>query len=399
MIAVSAFTSFTLAVILLISGKILTLRMEILRRYSIPEPVVGGLICAAAVALVYAFWGRMIVFDLEVRDFLLLAFFASIGLKSDVRMLLSGGKPLAILLILSTVFLILQNLVGMGLAGAFGLQPVAGLLVGSISLTGGLGTTTAWAPIFVERFGIDNAMELGVASNTVGLISACVIGGPVAAWLIKRHGVEVSRDRRLDIGAPHVGAAPRLDYFGVLWAILAVNVAVMIGTALAAAVAKTGFTLPAFVCCLIAGILIRNLPQAILRRPIRRIWPGADQGLALLSDLALGLFLTMALMGMQIWLLSGVLGFIAVVLTIQILLTVAFAVWAVFPAMGRDYEAVVMSSAFGGITLGSTATAIASMTAVTQQYGAAHRAFILIPLVSGFFIDLINALVIGAFVG
>ena len=131
----------------------------------------------------------------------------------------------------------------------------------------------------------------------------------------------------------------------------------------------------------------------------RSLWPDISQGLALISDISLGLFLTMALMSLQLWALIGVFGFIAVALAIQIALTVLYTIFVVFPAMGRDYEAAVISAAFGGITLGSTATAIANMTAVTQQYGAAHRAFIVVPLVAGFFIDIVNALVIAAFVG
>ena len=125
----------------------------------------------------------------------------------------------------------------------------------------------------------------------------------------------------------------------------------------------------------------------------------ADDALALISDLSLGLFLIMALMGLQVWELNGVLLFITAALVMQILLTVGFTIWVVFPAMGRDYEAAVISAGFGGITLGSTATAIANMTAVAQQHGAAHRAFVIVPLVCGFFIDIVNALIISALVG
>lgn len=128
------------------------------------------------------------------------------------------------------------------------------------------------------------------------------------------------------------------------------------------------------------------------------MWPGVGEGLALISDIALGLFLIMALMGLQFWELHGAMLFILTAIAMQIVLAVAYIVWIVFPAMGRDYEAVVMASGFGGIALGSTATAIANMTAVTQQYGAAHRAFIVVPLVCGFFIDLVNAGVIALFV-
>jgi len=110
------------------------------------------------------------------------------------------------------------------------------------------------------------------------------------------------------------------------------------------------------------------------------------------------MFLTMALMGLQLWELQGLVLFMSVVMLFQILLSILFTVLLVFRFMGRDYEATVISAGFGGITLGSTATAIVNMTAVAKQYGAAHRAFIVVPLVCGFFIDLVNAVVINFFV-
>ncbi|WP_428829462.1 sodium/glutamate symporter [Aureimonas altamirensis] len=398
MIEVHAFLSFNIAVLLLILGKAITLRSDLLRRYSIPEPVVGGFLCAAFVAGVYFLFDRRILFQLEVRDFLLLLFFAGIGLKSDVGTLLRGGRPLVILLVLATVFMVGQNAVGMSVASLFGLDPLAGLMVGSVSLTGGVGTTVAWAPTFRDELGIANAMELGVASNTVGLIAACVIGGPMAAFLMRRNGIETSGSAALDIGAAH-DATPPLDYFSVLWAMLILNVTVLLGAGIDVVIARTGLMLPTFVSCLIAGILLRNLMPIATGEKVRALWPGISQGLALISDIALGLFLTMALMGLQLWELAGVFGFIVTALAIQIALTAVFTILVVFRTMGRDYEAAVISAGFGGITLGSTATAIANMTAVTQQYGAAHRAFIIVPLVCGFFIDIVNALVIAAFIG
>lgn len=178
----------------------------------------------------------------------------------------------------------------------------------------------------------------------------------------------------------HDEPAPRLDYFSFLWAVLILNITVMMGMALHELIAASGLTLPAFVSCLLAGILMRNLTIHTFGPTLRRVWPGVRDALALIGDLALGLFLTMTFMGLQLWKLDGSLAFILLTLTLQIALALTFALLVVFPAMGRDYEAVVIASGFGGITLGSTATAIASMTAVAQQHGAAHRAFIIVPL-------------------
>ncbi|MGA0598001.1 sodium/glutamate symporter [Enterovirga sp. CN4-39] len=397
MIRIDAFLSFNLAVVLLLCGKALVMKLPLLQRYSIPEPVAGGILCAAVVGLIYALSGTKILFSLGVRDFLLLIFFGGIGLNSDIRSLLRGGKPLGILVLLATVFILAQNLTGMGVASLFGLDPKAGLMAGSISLTGGVGTTLAWAPIFVRDHGIANALEIGVAANTVGLVAACVIGGPIAAFLIKRRHLKSASDAALEIGAPNARRYVPLDYISVLWAVLALNLTLMLGVGLHRLIETTGVTLPTFVSCLLAGILLRNLTPIAVGQALNRAWPGIGQGLALLSDLALGIFLTMALMGLQLWELHGAFLFIATVLALQVGLTIAYVILVVFPAMGRDYEAAVVSAGFGGITLGSTATAIANMAAVTQQYGPAPRAFIIVPLVCGFFIDIINAIIVSAF--
>ena len=391
------FVSFTLAIILLFIGKALIGKIEILRRYSIPEPVIGGFLCAASVGVTYFFFDLQVSFTLEVRDWLLLYFFAAIGLQADVRTLISGGKPLAILLALASSFILLQNLTGMGIASAFGMDPKAGLMVGSISLTGGVGTALAWAPTFVESLGIGNALELGVAANTVGLIAACVIGGPIARFLITRNNITLSGDAQLDIGVEHEKQlTTKVDSYAILWAWLWLNVAMIFGYYLNEALEAGGLKLPLFVSCLIGGILIGNARNFILKKD--EAYPGAKLGIALISDISLGMFLTMALMGLQLWELQGLLLFIAVVMLFQILLSVLFTIFIVFRTMGKDYEASVISAGFGGITLGSTATAIVNMSAVAKQYGAAHRAFIVVPLVCGFFIDLVNALIINFFV-
>jgi len=392
------FVSFTLAIILLFLGKTLIGKIEILRRYSIPEPVIGGFLCAAAVGVAYFGFDLKVTFKLEVRDWLLLYFFSAIGLRADIRTLISGGKPLAILLALATTFIFLQNLAGMGIASAFGMNPKAGLMVGSISLTGGVGTAMAWSPTFVESLGISNALELGVAANTVGLISACVIGGPIARYLITRHNIAASGDAQLDIGVEHEKQRTTMvDSYGILWAWLWLNVAMIFGYFLDEALAAGGLQLPLFVSCLIGGIVIGNARNLILKKD--EVYPGAKLGIALISDISLGMFLTMALMGLQLWELQGLMLFITVVMVFQILLSILFTVFIVFRFMGKDYESSVISAGFGGITLGSTATAIVNMTAVAKQYGAAHRAFIIVPLVCGFFIDLVNALIINFFVG
>src|SRR5690606_30625664 len=189
---VDAFVTLTVAILLLFIGKGLMGRYEWLRRFNIPEAVVGGMLCAGVVGALYYLLDVRVQFELGARDMLLLYFFAAIGLGTDVRTLREGGKPLLVLLALASGFMLLQNGLGMAVAGAFGMDPRAGLMAGSISLTGGVGTTLAWMPHFTETLGIVEAGELGLAANMVGMIAACLIGGPMAAWLMKRHRITAS---------------------------------------------------------------------------------------------------------------------------------------------------------------------------------------------------------------
>lgn len=399
---IDAFLSFTLAILLLFVGKGLTQRSALLRRYSIPEPVVGGALCAALVCLLYYVFDIGITFELGARDMLLLYFFAAIGLNSSVPTLLKGGRPLVILLALASSFMILQNFMGMAIATGFDMDARAGLMVGSVSLTGGVGTTMAWTPHFVDELGIANASELGLAANMIGLISACLIGGPLAGYLIRRHNARPSRDPELEIGTLYEEEKLlQLDYYGVLLALLWLNIVLMLGQGVTTLLALSGLMLPDFVGCLLAGICLRALCDFAAPDGRGRLWnwPSMQPGVALISDMSLGLFLTMALMGLQLWALEGVLVFITTALVLQILLVILFVAFVVHRFMGRDYEAAVVCAGFGGIALGSTATAIANMTAVTRQYGAAPNAFIVVPLVCGFFIDVVNALIIGVMAG
>ena len=398
---VGTLPALTLAILLLFVGKGLAARIATLRRYSIPEPVVGGVLCAGVVCALYYGMGLQVDFELGARDIFLLYFFAALGLNSNVAALARGGWKLVVLLALAGFYIVFQNLVGMGLAGAWGMDPKAGLMVGSVSLTGGVGTTIAWTPHFVDELGIANAGEIGLASNMVGMIAACVVGGPIAGWLIKRHPVMPSADAELEVGTLY-GDESRstLDYTGVLLALFWLNIALMLGQGISHLISEVGLLLPEFVGCLVAGVLLRLLGDLFAPNG-RRMWrlEAMQPGIALISDISLGLFLVMALMGLQLWVLEPLLAFISVAMLVQITLVVLFSVFVVFKAMGSDYEAAVVSSAFGGIALGSTATAMANMTAVTREYGAAPRAFVIVPLVCGFFIDIANAVIVGVMAG
>jgi len=395
--------TFTIAILVYFVGAGLNSVIEPLRRWNIPEAVTGGLLAAIATLISYRVFGLAISFDLAARDMLLLYFFTGIGLNAKLSDLTAGGKPLAILLALTVAYLLIQNVVAVGGAYALGLPEGIGPLLGSVSLIGGHGTTIAWAPLISERFGLPNALEVGIASATLGLVLASVVGGPVAGILINRYKLRSDEILPPMVGLPDDDIGPdagKVTYRNILSALLVLNIVILIAYGLEDAVEQTGIKLPLFVVCLLVAIVITNTVPWVLQRTARHAsWPARTPALALISDLSLKIFLAMSLMSMQLWTLGGLGPALAIVLGLQTLAAVAYILFVVFPAMGRNYQAAVISAGFTGISLGATPTAIANMTAVTKTHGPAPTAFIILPLVSAFFIDIANALAIGFMLG
>ena len=387
----------TFGIIVLFIGRRVNEKVSFLREFSIPEPVTGGLLLSIIFGILYASTGIAVEFDLAARDFLLVYFFTTIGINARLKDLLSGGKPLVILLIITILYMIIQNITGVSIAALFGLPTPVGLLGGSVSLIGGHGTAIAWAPRIAENYGVSNAMEIGLACATFGLILASLMGGPIAKFLINRHKLTPETKADLNVGVSEKNRDTPIGHLDFLDAILAIHLSILLGLLLNSGLMKLGLELPMFVPCLFAGILLSNLIPDSFPRFSGTRWPSRTPSMALIADMALGTFLAMSLMSMQLWTLVDLAGPIFTILLTQFVIAVLINIFIVFPAMGRNYDAAVVCSGFGGISLGSTPTAMANMSAVTKRYGASHLAFIIVPLVCAFFIDLVNAFLIPLF--
>ncbi len=393
----SSFYAVTLGIIVLFIGKRINDSVGFLKEFSIPEPVTGGLLFSVLIALIYLGTGVEISFDLAARDFLLVYFFTTIGINASLKDLLTGGKPLVILLFITIAYMVLQNLTGITIASLFDLSSPVGLLGGSVSLIGGHGTAIAWAPRIAEEFGVSNAMEMGIACATFGLILASLMGGPIAKYLINKHQLKPTATTLMDVSITETDKSKAIGHLDLLDAILAIHVSAILGFALNEGLTQLGLQLPLFVTCLFAGILITNFLPKSFPRFTGTAWPTRKPAIALIADVSLGTFLAMSLMSMQLWTLVELAGPIFTILGAQLLIAVVIALFVIFPLMGRNYDAAVICAGFGGISLGSTPTAMANMSAVSQRYGASHLAFIIVPLVCAFFIDLANALMIPLF--
>ncbi len=396
---VDSFIAITIGIVALFAGRRINNRFTVLREMSIPEPVSGGLVFSVILAAVFMSTGIAVEFELAFRDFLLVYFFATIGINATFSDLMAGGKPLIILMLITLAYMVVQNAVGIGVAMAFDIPAVMGMLGGGVSLIGGHGTAVAWAPVISEQFGIDNAMEIGIACATGGLVLASLMGGPMARFLVQRYQLQPEEHLAQDVGVAEDQPTKIITHLDFLDAMLAIHATILLAALLNEVLEGFGFMVPFFVSCLISGMLITNLVADRVPRMTGTRWPSRTPAMALIADLALGTFLAMSLMSLQLWTLVELAGPILAMLGAQFLVAICVSMFLVFTFMGRNYDGAVICAGFGGISLGSTPTAMANMVAVTVRYGASNQAFIVVPLVSAFFISVVTAFMVPFFLG
>jgi ESS family glutamate:Na+ symporter len=376
-----------LAMLVLFAGRALVAKIGVLQRFSIPAPVVGGGLVAILLAFGDGLLGLKISFNLALKDSLLLMFFTTVGLAADARMLAKGGMKLLVFLAISAALVVSQNLVGIAAALAFDLHPVVGLFGGSITLVGGHGTGAAYAGRLGDTMNLQGAMELAMAAATAGLVMGAILGGPITEYLIKRHKLAGPAGAAVDETKPGEKAdeVTSRSLINTLFVILACLAG---GKTLAHLVEGTGFIMPDFVFCLLLGVVIRNAMPFV--KPLEL----SDRTVEVVGEVALSLFLVMALMTMKLLDLANLAGPLLGILALQALLMIAFSVFITYNVMGRNYDAAVISGGQVGFGLSSTACALAIMKAVTGRHGVSALAFLIVPMVGAFFIDILNAMVI-----
>jgi ESS family glutamate:Na+ symporter len=376
------------AIAVLFIGAAVQVRIGFLRDNNIPIPVVGGLLFAVLTTVFFLGFDIRIGFDMALKEPMMLAFFTTIGLGADFRLLARGGPRLLLFGALCLAYLIVQD--GLGLLAAVGmdLHPLVGLLGGSITLSGGHGTGAAYAEKFADVQNIAGVMELAMACATFGLILGGLIGGPVAGRLIRLHGLEAasSHDYSTDTGGTEQQGPINGDT--LLWALFTVLICLIGGVFLARALGDAAFTLPGFIWCLMIGVAIRNLEHMVPKLAVHS--PTVD----MLGSISLSIFLAMALMSLRLWELLSLAGPLLVMMLIQTAGMALFASFVTFRFMGGNYDSAIIAGGHCGFGLGATPTAVANMEALTRRYGPSPQAFLVVPLMGAFFIDFLNALVI-----
>ena len=418
-ITLNGYYTLILATMVLLLGKAMVKRIKFLSDFNIPEPVAGGLIAAAIVYTLNAVFGYSFTFQKELQTACMLMFFASIGLSADFGRLKAGGKPLLVFLVVVSGFIIVQDAVGVGVASALGLDPLMGLVAGSISLTGGHGTAGAWGATFEDKYGVIGATTLGIACATYGLVAGGVIGGPVAKRLITNLGMKPTEEKEnrsaveevadsqslystkhnIDDDTAHKEMFERPDNIRLITASSTIETLALFAACLAFADIMTGiakdtwFELPTFVWALFGGVVIRNTLTTFFNFDM------FDRAIDVFGNAALSLFLAMALLSLKLWELADLGLSILVVLAVQTVVMIAYAYFVTFRIMGKDYDAAVLAAGHCGFGLGATPTAIANMQAITDRYVPSHKAFLIVPMVGAFFVDLMNVAILQGFLG
>ncbi|WP_407945698.1 sodium/glutamate symporter [Paraburkholderia elongata] len=381
------------ASLVLLLGRWILARTPILRAYSIPEPVVGGLLVALLVFALRSALKIDVRFDPGLQVPLMLTFFATIGLNADLAGLKAGGRALIVFLGAVVGLLVMQNVLGIGLAWALGQERILGLLGASVTLSGGHGTGAAWAKVFAERHGLASATEIAIACATFGLILGGLIGGPVARFLITHYGLTPNPESNSadTTGFEQPKAVRPITADAVIETVALIAVCLAVGSALASWLNGTAFELPAFVCVLFVGVILRN------GLAVRGWYQVFEDAAALLGNVSLGLFLAIALMSLRLADLATLALPLLAILVVQAMAMAGYAIFVTFRIMGRNYDAAVLAAGHCGFGLGATPTAIANMQAITGRFGASHLAFLIVPMVGAFFIDIANAIVIKLF--
>lgn len=385
-ITLDMYQTLGLAIILLLLGTWIKSKVNVLQKYFIPAPVVGGLLFSLLMLVTHSMELVTFSFDSNLKNFFMVVFFTSVGFLASFSLLKKGGLAVAIFLFAAVVLVIIQNGVGVALAKAFGLNPGIGLAAGSIPLTGGHGTSGAFGPYLEER-GVTGATVVAVASATYGLVAGCMIGGPIAKRLMEKFNLKCTDDSKKQTADSE---EEKVTESSIFRATCLIGIAMGLGATITPIVKQAGLSLPAYLIPMLIAAIMRNIIDGTSKKtPINEI--------SIIGNVCLSLFLSMALMTMKLWELADLALPLISILLIQTVVMGLFAYFVTFNLMGRDYDAAVMSTGHCGFGMGATPNAIANMEAFTSVNGFSTKAFFVVPLVGSLFIDFFNAVVIQTF--
>jgi ESS family glutamate:Na+ symporter len=388
--------TLAIAGIVYLTGVMLKRKVKIFDRLNIPSAVLGGLIFATFNLFAHDRWLN-IKYDTSMQPLCMVLFFTSIGINASFSLLKKGGKQVIWFLVIGSVFCVVQNLVGIGVATLFDVPKLFGIMAGSVTLVGGPATGLAFSPLF-EQLGLKGAETIAITSATFGIVVGGLLGGPAGTFLIKKFSLKKETKKMDEQARTELTETDEILSLDTTneesdFTISLINTVIIMGLGglVSLLIAKGGITLPAYIGAMIVGAVFRNVND-------KTNWIKIDQkSIDFAGGIALNIFLTVALMDLKLWELLHLAIPLSGILITQVIVVILFALTVTFITMGKNYESAVMSSGFIGFMLGTTANAMVVMKTIVAKYGAAPRAFLVVPLVGAFFIDYVNALVITVF--
>lgn len=391
--------ALALAIVTYWLGNRIKERFSFFRKFSVPSPVIGGMLCALLLSVLEAYGIMKVKFDTDLQTLLMLGFFTTIGLMASLKLITAGGKILIIFLVSVSVLCVLQNVVGITASLVMGIDMHYGILAGSVSMMGGLGTAAAFGPYFEQTYGITGGTVMAITSATFGMVAALMIGGPFGEWLIRRYKVQippkhgdlaeplqVPEEVETGIVSEESGTKPSFTseiMRGFCLVVLCLALGLVVSDFLGQYI-----TLPAYIGSMIVAAVVRNIAD------FTHIYKVEGKGLDAVADISLVLFVTMAINGLKLHELIHLAGPMVVILALQTALMLLFAWWVIFQLTGRNYTSIMLTVGGIGFSMGATANGLANMQAVAEKYGNCPQAWLIVSIVGAFLIDLINALVI-----
>ncbi len=400
-ISIGTLESFLIAIGVLFVGHFVNSKLPLLKRFNIPEPIVGGLIVACIITILH-FRGVDMEFSLPLQNTFMLMFFSTVGLAANYTQLMKGGMKVFVFLAVASFYIVLQNTVGVGLASLLGLDPLMGLIAGSITLSGGHGTGAAWAQTFQDNYGLTNTLEIAMASATFGLIIGGIIGSPVADKLVTKNDLKSDYGEKGHVHETHPEVVTYNEYeeekitpkkvIEVLFILLICVTGAKYLEQWVSTFEISWLMIPDFVYALFIGVFITNVLEVTKMRKLD------TDTVDVLGTVSLALFLAMALMSLRLWNIFDLALPFLVILGVQSVVLGLFAYFVTFKVMGSNYDAAVISGGHCGFGLGATPTAVMNMGSLVTKFGPSPQAFMVVPIVGAFFIDIVNLIILQGFI-
>lgn len=393
-IKIGMFEMMAIVVAVIYFGQWVRNVLPALKKYCIPSAVVGGTLFAVLTCVLYL--TGVCHFEWEnqsiMNNFFYNIFFAASGMAASLALLKKGGKLVIIFSILAAVLAVLQNTLALGVGTAMGMNPLTALMAGSTPLTGGHGNAASFGPLAAEMGGV-GAVEVAMAAATFGLISGCLIGGPIGHQLIRKNGLDAGhveeKEDTLGQKVAHIfsGSECRNGWFVLILACGLGQLLFQLRQLI-----LPDLNMPIHVMCMLAGIIIRLIMDKT-KKGDDAFYETIDN----IGEISLALFVSLSIITMELWQLIDLALPLLTILFLQLIMIYLFVRYVTFNTCGRDYNAAIIAVGHSGFGLGAVPVSMATMTSVCEQYHYSKLAFFVVPLIGGFISNITNAFAISVF--